>query len=379
MKNFNPAYLALAVFLLALGLYAPRLTSIREVLFDERYYVHAEELEISPWNIGHPPLGMAIIETGKQIFGDNPLGWRFFSLLAGCGGVALVYLVGLALGGLWVGIISAYLLLFDPLYYVMSRLGILDIFMTFFLLLFFWFYLKKYSWAAGLALGMALASKWPALFVLAGFLVLSLWEGIKTQEKISGLFFRIFTLVVLPLLVYLGIFSLIMPGVDWSSMLAFHERSFRCHYTEFPTQAEYARRWWSWIIFPQSAPILSSVGETRTEICFINNPALLWVGILGLLYLAREGWKKTIPGWWLPVWGFILLYFSWALFKRVQYLFYLLPAIPMLCLGSGFLLKRLGERKWGRIIVIIYLLFIAAGFVYLYPALNYMLWWKKVG
>ena len=372
MRKFNWSLLALLIAPLVFALYYRHLGDFVTPLFDEKFYLNFFSRGRDLWKQGHPPLGVVVIEAGRGLFANVSGGWRIFPLLAGSGGVALIYLLGLALGGPWVGILSALLLTFDPLYYLMSRLAMLDIFMTFCLLLFFWCYWKQWRWAGGLALGLAMAFKWPAFFVLGGFLLWSLGEGIKAKERIGALGARLFFGLILPLSFYWGILFLCMPGASLSSLWNFHREFFHHHWAVFPRQLRYSSRWWSWMIFPQGLPVNVISGENFREVSFINNPGLLWAGGLGLLYLAWRGVKKDLSGWWLPVWGFSWLYFPWALLKRAEYLFYLLPCLPMLYLGAGFLLERLGKGKIGKIAVGLFLLFTVVSFIFLYPALNYL-------
>jgi dolichyl-phosphate-mannose-protein mannosyltransferase len=53
---------------------------------DETYYVNNSRFIIkdnSDFIPEHPSLGKLIIISGIRIFGDNPFGWRFFSVLFG--------------------------------------------------------------------------------------------------------------------------------------------------------------------------------------------------------------------------------------------------------------------------------------------------------
>jgi dolichyl-phosphate-mannose--protein O-mannosyl transferase len=65
-------------------------------VFDEGYNV-PEALSILQGkgitNPQQPPLGKLFVVSGIFLFGDNPFGWRFFSVLFGIICVALFYLV----------------------------------------------------------------------------------------------------------------------------------------------------------------------------------------------------------------------------------------------------------------------------------------------
>lgn len=197
------------------------------LVFDETYYVKDAW---SQWNLGfpatwpegaderfpagetdifstnasyavHPPLGKWIIGAGMALFGpDDPFGWRFSVALFGTATVLVLYFLARALGGSIVyASVAALFLAVDGLGIVLSRVGILDGLLTFFVVLAFWFVVldrrrhrrRLESWmaaktvegiapawgpvfwnrpwlvAAGAALGAATAVKWSGLYVLA--------------------------------------------------------------------------------------------------------------------------------------------------------------------------------------------------------------------
>ena len=76
--------LALAGVFAVLG--TMRLTTLQTPYFDEVHYLPAarEILNGGDYiNREHPLLGKTVMAAGIGIFGDSPLGWRIFSLLAG--------------------------------------------------------------------------------------------------------------------------------------------------------------------------------------------------------------------------------------------------------------------------------------------------------
>ena len=195
-----------------------------ELVFDETYYVKdawtqwmlgyaatwpddanerfaAGETDIfgtDPSFVVHPPLGKLLIGAGMWVFGPgSSFGWRVAAALFGTGCVLVLYLLArsltrsVAFAGL-----AAFLLAISGLGIVMSRVSLLDVFLTFFVLLAFWFvaidrralpdrlaarFLARSagdSWgpvlwnrpwvvAAGAAAGAATAVKWSGVWVLA--------------------------------------------------------------------------------------------------------------------------------------------------------------------------------------------------------------------
>src|SRR3546814_19696055 len=82
-----------------LGFVAETLSLIRVAVphtfvFDEVHYVPAARTMLAlatPVNTEHPLLGKAIIAAGIALFGDNSLGWRFFSTVAGAATVVALF------------------------------------------------------------------------------------------------------------------------------------------------------------------------------------------------------------------------------------------------------------------------------------------------
>ncbi|MFW6597353.1 dolichyl-phosphate-mannose--protein mannosyltransferase [Propionibacteriaceae bacterium Y2011] len=158
----------------------------------------------------HPPLGKWLIALGELTFGMNSFGWRFPSLVFGSLMVlVLVRLVRRVSRSTLIGGLAGLLLTLDGLHFVMSRTGLLDIFLAFFLIAAVaclaadrdWFrhrlarhlqvnrladlgggfgplvWFRPWRLAAGVLFGLACGVKWNALYLLAAFALLSLaWD-----------------------------------------------------------------------------------------------------------------------------------------------------------------------------------------------------------
>ena len=149
----------------------------------------------------HPPLGKFLIGAGMALFGaDSSFGWRIATALVGTATVLVLYFVAKAMtGSVAFATVASLLMAIDGLAIVLSRVALLDNFLTFFILLAFWFVLldrrthldrlaalvsarwgegQVPSWgpvlwnrpwvmAAGAAAGAATAVKWSGLYVIA--------------------------------------------------------------------------------------------------------------------------------------------------------------------------------------------------------------------
>ncbi|MGH3862542.1 dolichyl-phosphate-mannose--protein mannosyltransferase [Actinokineospora sp.] len=174
-------------------------------VFDEKHYVpQAWQMLRNGWfedNPGyeltvHPPLGKALIAFGEAIFGYNGWGWRFTAALAGALMVVLIIRVARRLTrSTLLGAIAGILLICDGVSHLQSRMGMLDIFLAFFILAAFAALLVDRDqvrsrlavavaegWAGESAYGPRLGVRWFRL--LSGVLL-----GLAFGVKWSGLYF----------------------------------------------------------------------------------------------------------------------------------------------------------------------------------------------
>lgn len=147
----------------------------------------------------HPPLGRILIGAGMALLGpDSATGWRISAAVFGTATVLLVYLLAWSLThSIVFSSVASGLIAIDGLGIVLSRISLLDVFLTFFIVLAFWFAVldrrrtgdrldaamdalpgHTHTWgpllwdrpwllAAGAAAGAATAVKWSGLYVLA--------------------------------------------------------------------------------------------------------------------------------------------------------------------------------------------------------------------
>ena len=152
---------------------------------------------LSPTFAVHPPVAKLLIAVGIKIFGYRPFGWRFSAALAGTLSVLIIYLIGRRLwpAKRWPAAAAAILVGACGLQFVQSRLAMLDIFVSFFILLGIWLLLEDRArapntsgirwWrlASGVAFGLAIGSKWGAIPMLPVVAAVALaWEAVRIRD-----------------------------------------------------------------------------------------------------------------------------------------------------------------------------------------------------
>ncbi|MFD7654569.1 dolichyl-phosphate-mannose--protein mannosyltransferase [Actinosynnema sp. NPDC059797] len=224
-------------------------------VFDEKHYVPqaAQVLRNGGYEdnagyelIVHPPLGKQLIAIGEWLFGYDGVGWRFTAALAGTLTIVLVVRIARRLTRSdLIAAIAGVLLVADGLSHVQSRMGMLDSFLTFFVVAAFaclvvdrdqvrarlavavregwataspygpWLGFRWWRFAGGIMLGLACGVKWSGLWFIAFFGVLSvLWSATArraagVERPWLGAFVRdllpsLYALLVVPVLAYLA-------------------------------------------------------------------------------------------------------------------------------------------------------------------------------
>lgn len=113
----------------------------------------------------HPPLVFLIQHFSIRAFGENNFAYRFPSVLMGIASVYLLYLVGTLLYSRPVGLLGALLLAVTVNHIYISRIGLQEAYVIFFMLLSAYFFLKalkkdSYFLLTGIALGLGLLAKY---------------------------------------------------------------------------------------------------------------------------------------------------------------------------------------------------------------------------
>lgn len=135
----------------------------------------------------HPPLGKWLIGLGVLLFGaENPFGWRVAAAVVGTLSVALVMLLAwLTTRSAALSMTAGFLLAIEGVSLVLSRVGLLDGFLTFFALLGVVFIVLDRQWMHARLTPESPAALWWRPWLLLA----ALSFGAATSVKWSGLYF----------------------------------------------------------------------------------------------------------------------------------------------------------------------------------------------
>ncbi len=416
----------------------------------------------------HPPMGKWLIAIGEQLFGFNSFGWRFASVVFG----SLLVLMTIRLArrlsrSTMVGAIAGILLTLDGLAFVMSRVGLLDIFQAFFLVAgvsavaadrdWFRHHLADHlravgkphldgvfgpaqGWrpwrlVAGVMFGLACATKWNSVFVLATMGIVSvIWDW--SARRLAGAgrkawwsFLRdgipaFLYMVVVAVGVYiatwarwLSVYPHMVFGKSWAgpnpdpglskvigkplaALWDYHQQMYDFHTGSYMmTQTHvYASNPSGWLINQRPLGIdavndikpgqqgCEAVGDTCLRvISATGTPVLWWFAALALVaaviwWIFARDWRFT-----LPIVAMMSTWIPWFRYdNRPLFFFYAICIIPftvtILAIWLGQILgpaKATSRRRIGAIVVGTVMALVAADFAFIYPILTDSLMTRK--
>lgn len=450
----------LAVTLLALFLRLWDLGKPRSFQFDETYYAkdawslihhgyvtgyvdnanteilagHAQGLFTnSPSMVVHPEVGKWLIGLGEAIFGMTPFGWRIVPAVVG----SLMVLVMIRLarrvtGSTLLGLVAGLLMCFDGLHLVLSRLALLDIFVAFFVLCAASCMVADRDWgrerlarlvpsgsrldptswgprllwrpwrlATGLFWGLAVGTKWNALFVLAAFgLLMWVWDaGARRSFGVKNALVKSAVIDALPALGYVVLFPLVVYVLTWTGWLM-HAHVYELHlsrtqygpywgdYTKHQPDGFFARTaqalrslWhyhqdvyafhtkglldskhiyqsnpWGWLtlnrpvgvdaqlgIKPGEQGCEAAAGSTcLRQVLLLGNPAVWWFGTIAAIWSAIAWVGKRDWRYGLVVVGVLSTWLPWMRYDdRPIFSYYAIMILPFLILGATMLLGEI--------------------------------------
>lgn len=380
-----------AILSVALLLRVWRLNLPTGYIFDEVYYaknaaslitsfVELDENGNSEFVV-HPPLGKWLIGLGIKIFGNNEFGWRISSAIFGVLSIFLIYLIVKKLfASESLALAAAFLLSFDGLNLVMSRVALLDIFlMVFILLTFYLLILNKYI-LSGVAIGCALAVKWSAAFVIIALIIFVI---IDQKNNLRKLFNYLVSYTVVPLVVYLISWSgWIFTQNGWArqsegnfltSLWNNHLQILNFH-RELTQSHAYQASPWSWLILGRPTSFFYSetgdCGQSKCaqEILAIGTPFLWWSAIFAVaitfgFYITKKDKSAA-----LILLGVASTYLPWFAFQdRPLFYFYSITILPFLVLAIIYCFNLIVTKRGTMQYLVIYTFLIGLNFVYLLP------------
>ncbi len=338
-------------------------------IYDEYFYVPAAKciLNGTICNSEHPPLAKAIIAANMAIFGDNGVGWRLPSVIAGTLSIVVVYLIVRKLHNEKTALLAAFLLCFESLWFTHSSMAMLDIIAVFLgLIAIYLFLLEKYA-VSGILLGLAILSKETAILIIPVLVVYS-WF---IHPKAKLVWKPCLKICLSALIIFIAGLWIYDASIGAYPTPAHHlVDMFRLQGNiEIPNQ-ELAINPGYWFLVFKPAPYLlisSGIKDGAKHVIYqyLGKPNLFvllaaWISVPFAFILARKGNKLAILN--LLFFGIIYAIFLISSIFRVTYPFNMLLLIPSLTILNALLLTKLPKPA-----VIAYCIGVLAWFVIWFP------------
>jgi len=399
-RKFLVFVIVLTLFSFILRLY--RITEPKQYYFDEVYHVVTAKAysdnnpaaydpfapapkEGTAYDWLHPPLAKLIQAGSIKIFGDSPLGWRLPSAVFGTAIIPATFFLAFILFGPLTAIFAATIIAFENLTFVMSRITMNDVFITFFVVMAFIFaalYLKKQSrrdlLLTSIFLGLAYASKWTGLYAVAAVFIFVLITD-YLRKKLS---LHILMLLVIPSLIYLASYGQFwLQGHSVSDFIGLHKQIWwyqNRHDLEHsygttplfcvPKGLNAPKTWCPWILDMRGVYFsYEQYGSDKAGYIYaLGNPLIFWVGIVAVSYMLGKFIEDRSKESLLIMFGYFVFWVPWIFSPRILFIYHYLSALPFLSVALGYWLATIYKTKFKYISILVLAIFIFV-FFYFWP------------
>ena len=350
-----------------------------ELILDEQHYVNdarniIEEHEtLRP---EHPPLAKLFIVAGIKLFGDNPWGWRFFSVIFGTASIVLFYFLCRRLNmSRTATSIATFLLALENMTFVQASVAMLDVYYFTFMVASFLLYASRKYIASGVAVGLSALAKLNGALALPAMIIHWLFTR-QGRSRWFGLTVLMAPLAFVGLMILFDFaivqrFSDLIDPINRIKTMLSLSSTLTFATVTHPSLS----RPWEWLL--SYKPMAYWITPHYTAAISFSIWALIIPTFAYMVYRAVRGNEAGLFG---AAW-FASTYLFWIpvsiITDRVSYIYYFYPTIGAICLGLGLGLSQLltiyQERKTGKLkrtilaLFVFYLVVHLASFVILSP------------
>lgn len=374
----------------------------------------------------HPPLGKIFISLGVALFGMTPFGWRIVGTLFGIAMVPLLYVFGKRFTeNTGAAALCCVLFTFDFMHFTQTRIATIDVYITFFVLLMYYFMyryrqLSFYDTplqktflplgACGICMGLGIACKWTGVYAGAGLAVLFFsllyrryqeycYAKANPRGESNGISHAFIINTFLPsakktILFCIGFFVVVPAVIYLLSYLPFRDydgnglfaRMFQNqismyqYHSTLDATHPYASSWYEWPIIKRPVWYYSSVvtgaygsGGLREGISAFGNPLVWWLGIPAVFYILYLGIAKKDSNARFLLIGYLAQYVPWFFVTRITFIYHYFPSVGFVVLMIVYSLyqstKKLPPRRFYALAAF-YGIAVFALFLLFYPVLS---------
>jgi dolichyl-phosphate-mannose-protein mannosyltransferase len=326
-----------------------------ELILDEMHYVPEARNIIAEQEIlrpEHPPLAKFFVVSGIRLFGDNPWGWRLFSVLFGTATIVLFYFLCRRLNmSRNATSIATFLLALENMTFVQASVAMLDVYCLTFMMASFLLYASRRYWSSGVAVALAALAKLNG--ALAAPVMFFHW---LFRRRGRSWWFAV-TVVLAPV-AFVGL----MPLFDWALVPDFSALvdplsriktmlSLSSSLTFVTVDHTSLTRPWEWLIGYQVMTY-----KYYPHYLAAISPSVWALAIPTFGYMVYRAVKGSQAGLFGAAW-FTGTYLVWIpislITDRASYIYYFYPTVGAICLGLGLGLSQLfdfyRQRRPGKL------------------------------
>ena len=195
--------------------------------------------------------------------------------------------------------------------------------------------MKQKNLFSAIAFGLALSSKWSALWAIP---ILGLLNLRKENKFEKGLLWFIVLVPAVYLAIYVPFF---LSGHGWSTFIELQKQMWWYH-TRLKATHPYTSTWWEWPFLVRPIYLYTS-GYAKgvvANIYAMGNPAVFWGGLAAVVWGIYYAYINKIKSLGMVIFSYLVFFVPWALSPRIMFLYHYLPSIPFLAIAMGFFLKK---------------------------------------
>ena len=409
-----------------------RQSYMNSTYFDEIYhartaYEFIHHLPVYEWT--HPPLGKVFISIGIRLFGMTPFGWRIIGTLFGIFMIPIIYVFAKSiLKKQWLTVLTSLLLTFDFMHFAQTRIATIDVYVTFFIMLMYYF-MYRYSKTSfndtpviktliplslsGICMGLGIASKWTGIYAGGGLAVIffiNLYkryaeylyayknpsgetDGINHSEICKkfkkNVLLTLICCVIFFVLIPIGIYLLSyipylkVPGSQGIKTIIDNQNSMWTYHSKTVVDSThpFSSHWYEWIIMKRPIWYYSgTISDTVKEgISSFGNPLVWWIGIPAFFYMVYLAVTKKDKISLFLIIAYLAELLPWVPVARTTYIYHYFPCVPFLVLMIGYSMKNIYDEetsislqraKTAKYCFYVYAGLVIAMFIMFYPVLS---------
>lgn len=370
----------------------------------------------------HPLFGTNTMALFIKLFGMSPFVWRLPGALFGIFMIPLMY--GIARRLFYktsIATIASILLAFDFMHLTTSRIGTLEPFSIFWIMVMFYYMIRyiqmswydttffkqlKYLSLCGITMGIAIATKWTACYSAVGLAILlftyffiqySDYQKAKKHLKnahlvpseealaihIKDVFPKCFAITIglcfiffifIPIIIYAISYipDRVWKNDGWSFMNVWKQCEYMFQYhSSLNATHPYSSTWKQWLL--DLRPIWYyngyDVNNSQHTISCFSNPLMTWLSLGGIVFTVLDGIRTKKQSALVIVIGYITALAPWMIITRCVFAYHFYPTSIFAILSIAYLFSYLWEYGIaGKSVVCFYIVMYILLFVVFLPA-----------